>query len=221
MAETSVIIPVLNGQDYIREALESVLTQLSLDDEVLVIDDGSSDETWDLVESFDRRVRIFRGPGKGPSAARNLGLTRSSGSLVAFLDHDDIWPAGRHAALVGTLRSSPNIDVAVGRLRVRVETVADPAENQRYLAWDGSYAPSMIGSCLYLRRILIEVSGFNEKLTRGEDSDLFVRLVRRGAVIKNADCEALVYRRHGKNMTNAPLEFSALAFQLVRARRGA
>lgn len=221
MAETSVIIPVLNGQDYIREALESVLTQLSLDDEVLVVDDGSYDETWGLVESFDRRVLILRGPGKGPSAARNVGLARSSGSLIAFLDHDDIWPAGRHAALVGTLRSGPKIDVAVGRLRVRVEIGANSTEQKRYLAWDGSYAPSMIGSCIYLKRTLIEVSGFNEQLTRGEDSDLFVRLVRRGAVFKHADCDALIYRRHGKNMTNNPLEFSSLAFQLVRARRGA
>ncbi len=220
MAETSVIIPVLNGESYIRAAVDSVLVQLAADDEVLVIDDGSTDRTRALVEGCDPRVRMLDGPGHGPSGARNLGMAHSTGSLVAFLDHDDLWPQGRHAALREVMIAHPAIDASVGRLRVRVESDAGGRASPIYAAWDRSHKPSMVSSCLYRRTLLQRVGGFNEALKRGEDSEFHVRLLRASAVFHMVDQDALVYRRHGRNVTHAPIDFGAFALKLVRARRG-
>jgi len=220
MVETTVIIPVLNGEKYVRAAVDSVLAQVAIDDEVLVIDDGSTDSTLALLKSFDQRVRVLRGPRHGPSGARNFGLAHTTGKLVAFLDHDDIWPVGRHAALRKLMLIHPDIDVAVGRLRILFESDAGGLAMQSYAAWDGSHSPSMIGSCLYRRSLLARAGGFNETLKRGEDTDLYVRLIREGAVFLQADHDALVYRRHGENVTMRAVDFGALAIQLARARRG-
>ena len=220
MAETSVIIPVLNGERYVRAAVGSVLEQLAAHDEVLVIDDGSTDRTHALVEGCDPRVRVLTGPGHGPSGARNLGIANATGSLVAFLDHDDLWPEGRHTALRELMIAHPAIDAAVGRLRVRFEGDAGEGAVPRYAAWDGSHAPSMIGSCLYRRTLLTRLGGFNEALKRGEDSEFHARLLSAGAVYHMVDNDALIYRRHGGNVTHVPIDFGAFALQLVRVRRG-
>jgi glycosyltransferase involved in cell wall biosynthesis len=220
MAETSVIIPVLNGEDHLRAAVDSVLAQLAADDEVLVIDDGSTDRTLALMAGCDPRLRVLTGPGRGPSAARNLGIAQATGSLLAFLDHDDLWPEGRHAALRESMLAHPASDAAVGRLRLRVDSDAGAAAGPRYAAWDGSFAPSMIGSCLYRRALLSRVGGFNEALKRGEDSEFLARLIGAGALFHRVDHDALVYRRHAGNLTHAAIDFSAFALQLVRARRG-
>lgn len=220
MVETSVIIPVLNGEAYICAALESVLKQINMDDEVLVIDDGSSDSTRSLVRAFGERVRLLSGLGAGPSAARNLGLAYSSGSFVAFLDHDDLWPDERHERLKNALLSDQNADIAVGRLNICIQSEIKVKEQADYLAWNGQHSPTMIGSCLYRRNIIQRVGGFNERLKRGEDSELHVRLLRDSAIFTKVDCDSLIYRRHSTNSTNISTDFKELAFELVRARRG-
>jgi glycosyltransferase involved in cell wall biosynthesis len=88
--ETSDVIPVRNGVRYLAQAITSVPSQLGRNDEVLVVDDGSMDET----RSPDPRLRRLASDGCGVSVARNMGLTASRGEFVAFLDHDDLWPAG-------------------------------------------------------------------------------------------------------------------------------
>lgn len=220
MVETSVIIPVLNGEAYICAALESVLKQLNMGDEVLVIDDGSSDSTRSLVKTFGERVFLFSGLGVGPSAARNLGLANSSGSFVAFLDCDDLWPDERHLRLKSALLSDPNADVAVGKLNILIENEVQIKNQATYLAWNGLHSPTMIGSCLYRRNSILKVGGFNERMRRGEDSEFYVRLLREGAVFADVDCDSLIYRRHSTNSTNISTDFGVLALELLRTRRG-
>jgi O-antigen/teichoic acid export membrane protein len=88
----SVIIPVHNGEAHVGDAVRSVLNQTYADLEVLVVDDGSSDGTADVVTRFqDPRVRLLRQEQRGVAGARNSGLREASGELVAFLDHDDVW----------------------------------------------------------------------------------------------------------------------------------
>src|ERR1700690_1438891 len=102
--ETSVIIPVRNGARIVGEAIASGLAQLRGGDEVLAIDDGSTDETPVVLASFVHPgLRLFSGGGRGASALRNMGLAASRGAFIAFLDHDDMWPAGRHGALAMAL----------------------------------------------------------------------------------------------------------------------
>src|SRR5688572_20501170 len=87
----SCIVPVYNGERYIREALDSILGQTYPNLEVVVVDDGSTDATAAAVASYGNRVSYLWQPNAGPVAARNLGLGAATGDYVAFLDADDLW----------------------------------------------------------------------------------------------------------------------------------
>ena len=87
----SVIIPVYNGERYLAEALDSVLRQSHPADEIIVIDDGSTDGSAKIIESFRASVEYHWQPNGGPGAARNLGVTLAHGAFLAFLDADDLW----------------------------------------------------------------------------------------------------------------------------------
>lgn len=213
---TTVIIPVLNGEAFIREAMVSVLSQLGKHDELIVVDDASVDRTRALIETFDPRVRPLACGGKGPSAARNVGLMQARGDLVAFLDHDDLWPPGRHAALTKGLIADPSANAAVGRVRIKAES---PASAAPYLALDGRHTPSLLMACIYRRALIDKAGFFDESLRYGEDMDYYVRLADAGMVLAHCDHDSLIYRRHAGNATNAAPANNATLLQLLSLRQ--
>ena len=90
MLDVAVIIPLYNGSKWIRKTLESVFSQTHLPKEVIVIDDGSKDDSLQIVSEFES-VTLVNNPFKGANLARNFGFTQTRSPLVAFLDQDDIW----------------------------------------------------------------------------------------------------------------------------------
>jgi glycosyltransferase involved in cell wall biosynthesis len=197
---TTVIIPVFNGEAYLAAAVTSVLCQLDDGDQVLVIDDCSTDGTRSIVQAYQPRVTLLQGPGTGPSAARNAGLAAATGDYVAFLDHDDKWPHDRHRTLLAALRANAAADTAVGRIRLRVEASGD---GSRFAGFDGMHDASILMSCLYRRQLIDRVGPFNERLRFGEDTEYYCRLVGAGMTPVLCDADALIYRRHGSNITNS------------------
>src|SRR6478736_6416231 len=124
---TSVIIPVKNGSNFLAEAIKSAAVQLSPTDEILVVWDDSDDDTVSVISGFkDPRIRAIKGPGLGVSAGRNIGLAAASCEFIAFLDHDDLWPANRHLKMIHVLMNDPTVDAAFGRMRVRLDPGATP-----------------------------------------------------------------------------------------------
>src|SRR5579871_4868818 len=120
--KTSVIMAVHNGAAYITPAIESVLAQLHATDELLIVDDRSTDATLSVVASFaDPRVQVLAAPRAGVSAARNAGLARATGEFIAFLDADDEWLPGRHEAMLAHLTAHPATHAVFGRIRVKHE----------------------------------------------------------------------------------------------------
>ena len=107
----SVIIPVRNGKDYLQEALDSVLQQSFTDLELLLINDGSTDDDYDRYALQDERIRVIHLTGTGVSRARNVGMAQSRGDLIAFLDADDIWFPGKLMAQVQYFDSHPETGV--------------------------------------------------------------------------------------------------------------
>src|SRR5262249_22901776 len=87
----SVIIPAYNRLNFLQQALNSVWTQIFTDYEVVVVDDGSADGTWDWLVAQGKRIRAIRQPNRGPGAARNRGAREAQGDYVALLDCDDLW----------------------------------------------------------------------------------------------------------------------------------
>lgn len=108
-ALASIIIPTRNRAAYLRQALDSVYAQSHRDFEVIVIDDGSQDETQAVVKLYDDRLRYFTQPHAGVSAARNLGIRKAKGEFVAFLDDDDLFAPQKLQRCIAYLQSHPEI----------------------------------------------------------------------------------------------------------------
>lgn len=200
MIRTSVVIPVRNGSAHVAEAVDSVLAQLRPHDELIVVDDASCDDTLEKLKPFLPHIKIVPGPGRGPSAARNLGLADAGGTHIAFLDHDDLWPAGRQSALLECLGAGPGPLVAAqGRTRVAAEGDASLGP---YAAMHGTYLDWQIMSMLCPMDLVKQAGGFAEDMRSGEDIDLGLRLLEAGMVVSRVDADAWIYRRHSSNATN-------------------
>jgi glycosyltransferase involved in cell wall biosynthesis len=213
--ETSVIIPVRNGARFVAEAIASVLDQLARGDEIVAVDDGSRDETADILARFvPRGLTVLNGDGKGVSAARNFGFAASRGAFVAFLDHDDLWPAGRHAALSGALRADGTLDAAFGRIQRRFEPGAPLTAESRVQDHHASY---LVGSGLYRRRLIDRVGGFAEDMPLAEDVDFDQRLGEAGMRAQFCEAYGLIRRHHDGNTTND--NAGAVSWRLQSLRR--
>jgi glycosyltransferase involved in cell wall biosynthesis len=218
-------MPVRNGAAFIAEAIASALPQLQERDEIIVVDDGSTDDTREVVQTIvDRRVRMLDGAGRGVSAARNLGLAATENEFVAFLDCDDLWPPGRHEVMLAALVDDPGLDAVFGRIRLRFDQGVAPSP--KYLAMDGQFIHgASVCTALFRRRILARIGGFDETLRFGEDKDCQLRLREVGFKSGLCDIDGLVHRRHLHNSTNdeeavAKELFKRLRRRIVRARAG-
>lgn len=189
LATVSVVIPVYNGEAFIRNAIESALAQGSAVDEVLVCDDGSTDGTRKLVESLGGRVRLVSEPHSGnPSVVRNAGVERATCELVAFLDADDVWLPGKIEAQLSVLSARPGIGlVCTNALR---QTAPGVLEGLYPLVARGAGASGNVldrllvgnfiitSSVLVRRRLLLDAGLFcvEEHLPAIEDYDLWLRV---------------------------------------------
>jgi glycosyltransferase involved in cell wall biosynthesis len=112
--KVSVIVPIYNKARYLERCVQSILAQSFSDFEVILVDDGSTDESWDVATAFaDHRIRILHQQNKGPGSARNLGITVAHGSICAFLDADDAWVPNYLGESVELLESNSSVAAVV------------------------------------------------------------------------------------------------------------
>jgi len=191
----SCIVPVFNGDRYIREALDSILRQTYAPLEVVVADDGSTDDTASVVATYGERVRYVWQANAGPGAARNLGLQSVRGDFVAFLDADDVWHPDKLTRQMARFEARPELDLCVTRIKnFWVPELREEAVRFR----DHPLARPMPGyalSTLLARRALFEGDGrFDPGLRHTNDTDWFVRAAERGATMDLLP-DVLVFRR--------------------------
>ncbi|MHB8669440.1 MAG: glycosyltransferase family 2 protein [Acidimicrobiales bacterium] len=204
----SVVMAVYNGERFVGEALVSAMGQTWRSIECVVIDDGSTDGTGEVVSRMgDDRVIYRRQQNLGVSAARNAGLAAARGELVAFLDADDVWLPGKLAAQVECFRRRPELGIVFCGYTVTDEhlrPVLDIPPNRRQLdllAWlmlEG-HGMGLSFTGMAPRSVLLEVGGFNEELSTSADLDLATRIAARYPVDAVDDCLAL-YRQHPRQM---------------------
>ena len=207
----SVIIPVYNGERFLAEAVRSVLDQTLTPDEIIVIDDGSTDGTAALVQSMAAGIRYIYQQNQGPAAARNRGLELASGDLIAFQDADDLWTAERLAIQVGLLACQPSLHAVIGRTRFIYEATVPTEPAAKLPHWFLG-----IHSGLY-RRSAFAVNGpFNTRLRYHEDIDWFRRARTAALIIRPHDEVVLLHRRHAANTTNDRI---AMGRELLRMLR--
>jgi glycosyltransferase involved in cell wall biosynthesis len=217
----SVIIPVFNGADRLAEAVASARAQLRSGDEIIIVDDGSTDDTAGVIASFGAAVVSFRQDNAGPAAARNHGLRKAIGNVIAFLDHDDLWAPHRQTAMLEALHADETADVVVGK----VKTVID-ADAPQPLADDPRFATIhqlWLLQTLLIRRVVFDrIGGFDERLRHASDTDWMMRTRDAGIRILEIDELVTIYRLHSANMSRnvaASRDFLLQAFKAALDRR--
>jgi glycosyltransferase involved in cell wall biosynthesis len=188
MPEVSVVIPTRDRSRLLGLTLHSVLWQRAVDLEVVVVDDGSTDDTAQMVAGLgDRRVRLVRhDTAQGVSAARNRGIAEAGGSWVAFLDDDDLWAPDKLTRQLQAARRSGRDWVYAGGVNVdqhlRVLEGGPPPPPDRIVELLGRYNPVPVGASNVVVHAgtLTRAGAFDRRLRRTEDWDLWIRLARLG-----------------------------------------
>jgi len=204
----SVVLPVYQGAATIGEAIESILTQEPPPLEVIVADDGSTDDLDRALGRFNDQVAIVRRPHRGVAAARNAGLGAAGGDFVLFWDADDVLLDGKLAALGRLGRERPDLDLLCtdlyferdGHRAGRFEEVNPfPLSDQRATILKRCF----VVQPAFRRSRLVEIGGFDETLATGEDWDCVLRLILDGSCAGLWDEPLGVYRIHGTSLTGS------------------
>lgn len=204
--ETSVIIPTWNRRDMVARAIDSVLAQTRPVEEIIVVDDGSSDGTGEyLVQRYGERITCVRQDNAGVSAARNRGLAMARGRYLALLDSDDEWLPEKTARQVRYLQDNPGIGMVLcDVLRVSPDgSLIDVFDRREQIPVDGpALAPVLCDPALaplsvMMRREVYEaVGGFDEGLRTAEDLDFHLRVAARWPIGVVAEPLARALRGH-------------------------
>jgi glycosyltransferase involved in cell wall biosynthesis len=193
----SVVMPVFNVAPYIEEALQSIIQQHYDPLELIVVDDGSTDTTSSIVESYrhqfgDGLKHIYQ-DNSGVSRARNVGLMHARGELIAFLDGDDVWPKNVLTRHCNLLEANPHADGVMGRV-ASFKDRSVPFEALAPEEFSDPYFIGQVGTALVHSRVLDIVGNFDESLSTGEDGDWFLRIKQKGLPIARIDDLSLYYR---------------------------
>jgi len=196
----TVVIPTYNRREIVQEAIQSVLQQTYRDFELIVVDDGSSDGTGEVVCKFPS-VRYIYQKNRGVSAARNRGIGEGRGELIAFLDSDDLWMPQKLAVQVAFMEDHPEVQICqTEEIWMRNGVRVNPRNHHRKPSGD-IFARSLelclvSPSAVMVRRGLFErMDGFDEALPACEDYDLWLRVAAEEAVLLLA--KPLVIKRGG------------------------
>ena len=200
----SVVIPAYNATRTLPVAIGSVLRQTYSEVEVIVVDDGSTDETPQCAERFGPRVRVIRQARQGPGAARNRGAQEALGAMVAFLDADDLWLPHKLARQVAVLQREPDIEavqcsayLVTDALQVIGERRCRPGRDTLLDALLFRNLPAVSSTLLVRREFFLAVGGFPADLEE-EAWEMMCRLARFGTVRSLSEPLAL-YRQHAGN----------------------
>ncbi|MBD0388947.1 MAG: glycosyltransferase family 2 protein [Nostoc sp. C3-bin3] len=220
----SVIIPTYNRSYLIKDAIESVLNQTYQDFELIIIDDGSTDNTKEALAEYGERLQYIYQENQGRSAARNHGINLAKGEYIAFLDSDDVWFPDKLARQVPILESAPENVVLVHGYKCIVDLNLQPIpgwelklRNLYTLAEMGeeTYENYLDSNCIFTSTILvrktaiIEVDGYDTNIQSMEDLDIYLRLLLINynfAFI--SDSPLIKYRWHAGNTDSLSSNYS-------------
>lgn len=184
MPKISVIIPTYNRADLLKEAVDSVLAQTYQDFELLIIDDGSTDHTRELLVSYETHVTYLFQENRGVSNARNLGIRSSTGQYITLLDSDDLWLPSKLEQQVTVMEQDPNLQLChTEETWIRRGVRVNP--KKKHQKYGGYIFPCCLPLCVIspssvmIRRMLFdEVGYFDEELPACEDYDLWLRITK-------------------------------------------
>ena len=221
--EVSVIIPVYNAEKYIGQTLESVLRQTFQDYEIIIINDGSTDDSYSIAKTYQQRneniIKIFGHKGesnRGVAVSRNLGIKKSHGRFIAFLDADDQWFPHKLRRQVDVMKSDPSLGMCYTKADIirdifnpksfpGLNSLGDPLPEKKIEVVKSLMTGKIklaFSSVMVRASVVKKIRGFSEKLAfQSEDREMLVRLCAEynGAFIQEVLCQ---YRFHEENYTS-------------------
>jgi GT2 family glycosyltransferase len=227
----SIVTPAYNAGPYIQHTLESAIRQTVTDFELLVVDDGSTDRTREIAESYaahDSRIRVVRQPNRGIAAARNVALELARGQFLALLDSDDIWFPNHLEEQLNVLQQHPELGVlsanalnfggprhgqpllTVGNLHIRRVSLMQLVETEDLMSIQA----------VFRREVVAAIGGFDENLRRSEDYDFWLRAALAGIGIGINPKPLGLYRRRPDSLSAAEaLMLEAIQLPLLKLRQ--
>jgi glycosyltransferase involved in cell wall biosynthesis len=199
----SCIVPVFNGERYLRDALESIFRQTYRPLEIIVVDDGSTDGSAATVASYGEQLVSLRQTNRGPAAARNRGLSAARGEFIAFLDQDDLWHPEKLARQQVRFQARPELDLCITYAQnfwiPELQAEAALSRDWRYMQPHPAY---MLQALLARRTLFTTVGQFNSEFRfGGDDIDWFLRMAEQGVTMEVIP-EVLTYHRlHQTNLS--------------------
>ncbi len=178
----SVVIPTYNRAFFIKAAIDSVLSQIFRDFELIVVDDGSTDDTSGLLLSYGTKIKVITKANKGPSAARNRGIKAAKGQWIAFLDSDDVWKPDKLEKQVQFIKDNPDIKICqTEEIWIRNGKRVNPRKkHEMHSGWIYEQClPLCIvspSSVMIHREVFEKVGFFDETMLACEDYDLWLRI---------------------------------------------
>lgn len=212
MVKVSVIIPAYNGDRYLAAAINSILAQTYQDYEIVVVDDGSTDNTPQVVQQYGGRVQYLSQANQGVAASRNLGLTASRGEYIAFLDQDDVFLPHKLASQVSLLSQDPKLGMINSGWQItnqqgQVQAAVEPwrqipqLSSANLIIWK----PVFLGAMMFRRSWLELTAGFDTSLSQTPDVDLVMRLAMIGCPAAWVEQTTVQYRQHEANASQDAL----------------
>ena len=219
--KVDIIIPAYNQGDYLKESVESALAQTWENLEIIIVDDGSTDDTAKVGRSFaDPRVTYIYHDNKGLSGARNTGLGHSTGEYVSFLDSDDLFFPTKIQNLLSLFDQNPEIGLAAGDSTLIDDhgqpigkTYGDGLPNNPTGWLQGNRFH--VGAVLVKKEWLDKVEPFDESLRACEDWDMWLRLSIAGCKMAWLPEMVSMYRVHGQQMTRETMRMKSAMFSVL------
>lgn len=204
MAEDSLIsciVPVFNGERYLGEALDSIMAQSYRPIEIIVIDDGSTDSTANIIGEYGDRVTCIKQANQGPSAARNRGIEAAKGEFIAFLDADDIWANNKLERQMARYEARPELDISMTYIK---NFWMPEMSDEEVLLRDTPIAQKQPGpsQSLMVRRALFRRLGnFDISLRHRDVVEWISRVRQQGAICEIIDDVLVLRRIHDSNLS--------------------
>ena len=218
--QISCIIPVFNGERYLSEAIDSILAQDKAPFEVIVADDGSTDASVEIANSYGAPVRVVTQQTAGPAATRNLGWRSAHGDFLAFLDADDLWQPQKLSRQAACFEADPQLQYCISHAQM-FWTNADEAATYGDLPRAKSI-PGYATTTLLARRSVFDCIGaFNENLWFTDATEWFMRASEAGLKSLVVPEVLTMHRMHARNLTRRRSDESRAEFlSIVRASLG-
>ena len=218
MVKISAIVPAYNGDRYLAQAIDSILQQTYRDYEIIVVDDGSTDNTAKVAQQYGDRLRYLRQRNQGVAASRNLGLAAALGEYIAFLDQDDVLLPDKFAQQVELLDRDRDLGIVNSGWQICQHDEQNQGSSVTLAAvqpWQQIpelnaanliiWKPVFLGAMLFRRVWLERAGGFNTTLEQTPDVDLVMRLAKMGCPAAWVEQITVKYRQHEGNASRNSL----------------